>query len=327
MEAVLPFRGNVVALKRQRGCRRRLGMDPPRLPPPAERNRVVSKREAFARSVRAFVHRCALAAGVDLPRPDIEDEAARTQVRRFEQIPLDPEALLVLAGRWREPEAVEPFDRWVKDHARLLLPARSDLLADGERPHWPQISPVRHVRGSPLLRRPSNVWARARVGFGLGARAAVVASVCGSPRSEHPIWRIAQDSGLSERSIRDAAADLWSLGFVSSSRRGTTVVRSTPALDLVRQPAPTLHGRRWTTLLRFLDVAEREFTRADEDPVGLDDPDGELGGRRRLRRAAIDANIYTVAEMTDPSGAFRDPDPMAAPLNATRRFLELLEGW
>lgn len=290
---------------------------------------MIGKSEAFRRSLRAFVHRAGLAAGVDLVRPDLEDEARREQVRRFERIPIDPEALLLLARRWGQPDQLDAFERWADAHARILVPKRvtslaSSLSIGGE---LLTASPTRRTKGDLKLRRPSNVWARARLGFGLGARAAVVATVCEAPRSTHPVWRIAVDSGLTERAIRDAVNDLGALGFVQASKRGATAAKFAPALDAIREPAPQLRGRSWPTLLRFIEAAAREFERADVDPVGLNDPAGELGGRKRLRRAALDASIRPIAEMTDPSGAYRDPDPLAAPLDATRRFLELLDGW
>jgi len=289
---------------------------------------MMNKSIAFARSVRAFVHRCGLAAGVDLARPDLEDEAGRAAARSFGHVPIDPEALLVLATRWAPPEELAAFERWAGAHERLLAKRRLGSLAAAE-----DREPIRCLRSTPAgrrplaLRRPSNVWARARVAFGVGARAAVVTAVCATPRWDQPVWRIAADSGISERGIRTAVSDLGSLGFVTVSKRRGTTAKFAPPLDVVRAPGPQLHGRTWTDLLSFLRIAEREFTRADEDPVGLDDPDGPLGARRRLRRAASEARIQAVAVMADPSSAFNEPDPMGQPLLAVRRFLELLDGW
>lgn len=151
-------------------------------------------------------------------------------------------------------------------------------------------------------------------------------TLCSGLQGHHSIERIAFDADMSVRAIRNAAQDLAAARVVEGYAGRTTAITGTAMLHPIGPAPGLLHARDWRALLRFLTTVDREAAAADRDPHGLDDPDGELGARRRVREAARLALIRPIAELADPE-PFRELDPFQAIREQIERFLLDLDGW
>jgi hypothetical protein len=258
-------------------------------------------------SVRTFARNCCLAMGVrvgqieTLNGDSVRDTAPQVPPPpSFMQLPIDPEAAIVLAYWSRESDLLEALQSWLVAHRRLIARRRIEHLASLVGIDEPDLGRATHSRGVQLsVNRTPNVWLRARLAFGIGPRAALVAAVCEWPTSAHSLHQIADESQFTIRALRESAQDLSAVDLIRYRREaGGSAVEFVSALDNVRSPGlrqmgtghrpvpapgPALHGRRWTKLLRLIAVAE-EVTRSagygneDGNEDGNGDGNGEGNG-------------------------------------------------